>query len=124
MTSGEFVISFEQDSVSPQTESAQTKSLHTDTLESVSAELAAARQVIAELKSAVVTNRNIGAAIGILMARHSLTQQQAFDAMREQSQHSHRKLRDVAEEVLFTGRLAGRSTPPSTPAMAPEQHSG
>jgi AmiR/NasT family two-component response regulator len=90
----------------------------------VSAELAAARQVIAELKTAVVTNRNIGAAIGILMARHSLTQQQAFDAMREQSQHSHRKLRDVAEEVLFTGRLAGSPTPPPMPAIAPQQRSG
>ena len=111
-----FVISFEQDSIAlpPDTPA---------TLESLTAELAAARQEIAELRIAVVTNRNIGAAIGILMARHSLTQQQAFDAMREQSQHSHRKLRDVAEEVLFTGRLAGGPTP-ATPPITPEQRSG
>ena len=39
-----------------------------------------------------------------------VARQQAFDALRTTSQHSHRKLRDVAEEVLFTGEL------PSTPA--------
>ena len=77
--------------------------------ESLLAELVAARREIAELKTAVVSNRNIGAATGVLMARHHLTQQQAFDAMREESQRTHRKLREVAEEVLFTGRLSTRS---------------
>jgi hypothetical protein len=111
-----FVISFEQDSISLPRDAPDALPTP-DTLESVSAELVAARREIAELKTAVVSNRNIGAATGILMARHSLTQQQAWDAMREESQRSHRKLRDVAEEVLFTGRLAGRPEPPSAPVQ-------
>jgi AmiR/NasT family two-component response regulator len=83
------------------------------------AELVAARREISELKTAVVSNRNIGAATGILMARHSLTQPQAFDVLRQESQRSHRKLRDVAEEVLFTGRLPGKPAPdPAEPASS------
>jgi hypothetical protein len=104
-----FVISSQQDPIT-------VPSNVPDSLESVTIELAAARREIAELKTAVVSNRNIGAATGILMARHGLTQQQAFDAMRGESQRSHRKLRDVAEEVLFTGKLSDRPEPPITPA--------
>ena len=61
---------------------------------------------------AVETNREIGAAIGILMATQQLNQTQAFDALRAESQHSHRKLRDVASDVVFTGTLAPR--PPTS----------
>jgi hypothetical protein len=55
------------------------------------------------LQIALQTNRRIGAAIGILMTREGLTYDQAFVAMRGASQRRHRKLRDVAEEVLYTG---------------------
>ena len=67
------------------------------------------------LQYAVETNREIGAAIGILMATQQLNQTQAFDALRAESQHSHRKLRDVASDVVFTGTLAPRPPRPRPP---------
>ena len=67
---------------------------------------AASRQEkIVNLEQAVASNREIGVAIGVLMSRHLLTQQQAFDLMRMSSQRSHRKLRHIAAEVVETGDL-------------------
>jgi hypothetical protein len=57
------------------------------------------------LEQALTSSRRIGAAMGVLMASLRLTEDQAFDALRTVSQHSHRKLRDVAEDVLLTGEL-------------------
>jgi len=49
-------------------------------------------------------------AMGILMARHHLTDDQAFAALRRVSQHANRKLYLVASEVMETGELPqGRS---------------
>jgi AmiR/NasT family two-component response regulator len=39
------------------------------------------------------------------MSRHQLTQSQAFDLLRMASQHTHRKLRDIASDVVETGML-------------------
>jgi AmiR/NasT family two-component response regulator len=39
------------------------------------------------------------------MARELLTAEQAFDRLRDASQRQHRKLRDIAEEVISTGQL-------------------
>lgn len=68
-------------------------------------ELARSREEVEHLRGALESNRQIGAATGILMALRGLTQQQAFDLLRQASQHTHRKLRDVAAEVLLTGVL-------------------
>lgn len=57
------------------------------------------------LKNALESNRNIGMAMGILMARHNLTSAQAFDLLRLSSQHVHRKLVDIALDVIHTGQL-------------------
>ena len=59
------------------------------------------------LKVALLSNRRIGMAIGILMAMHQLTEQQAFDLLRVASQHTHTKLRDIAEQVIVTGATPG-----------------
>jgi hypothetical protein len=66
---------------------------------------ALARTEIANLHEALVTARRIGAAMGILMSSRGLTQEAAFDALRDRSQHSHRKLREIADEVLCTGAV-------------------
>jgi ANTAR domain/GAF domain len=55
------------------------------------------------LLAALESNRQIGTAVGILMARHNFTTQQGFDVLRHASQSSNRKLRDVAAEVILTG---------------------
>jgi hypothetical protein len=58
-----------------------------------------------QLQRALETSRRIGVAIGVLMAHHKLTQQQAFDLLRIASQNTNRKIRDIAEEVALTGTL-------------------
>jgi hypothetical protein len=57
------------------------------------------------LSVALESNRLIGTAMGILMAEHHCSYEDAFAALRVTSQHAHRKLRDVADEVIFTGAL-------------------
>jgi len=68
--------------------------------------LAAARHDTANhLARALVSNREIGVAMGILMANGRLTESQAFDQLRTASQNVNRKLRDIAADVALTGRL-------------------
>lgn len=57
------------------------------------------------LRAALDSNRRIGVALGIIMATYKTTEAQAFDLLRMASQHSHRKLRDIAEDVVTTGAL-------------------
>lgn len=77
----------------------------------------AQRARAANLHRALMSNRRIGVAIGILMARSQWTEEQAFAAMCEASQALNRKLRDVAEDVALTGALPDLPTPvPEAPA--------
>jgi hypothetical protein len=57
------------------------------------------------LERALRTNREIGAAMGVLMAQHKLTQDQAFNLLRIASQNTNRKLHEVALDVIDTGAL-------------------
>jgi GAF domain-containing protein len=57
------------------------------------------------LRLAVESNRQIGVAMGVLMSRQHVTRQQAFDLLRIASQHTHRKLADIAMDVSETGIL-------------------
>jgi AmiR/NasT family two-component response regulator len=70
-------------------------------------ELAECRRHIENLERALTTNRTIGVAIGILMARRGLTAEQAFDVLRTASQHANRKMSELADEVVYTGILSG-----------------
>jgi len=63
------------------------------------------RDKAANLEYALEHSRAIGTAIGILMARELCTQDEAFERLRVASQHTHRKLRDIAEDVTQTGSL-------------------
>lgn len=56
-----------------------------------------------------LTNRDlIGQAKGVLMERFKLTPQQAFDLLTQVSQHTNRKLVDVADDLTTTGQLDAR----------------
>ena len=57
------------------------------------------------LAETVATRDLIGQAKGILMERHQLTASRAFQVLVRYSQHSNRKLRDVAAELADTGQL-------------------
>lgn len=65
------------------------------------------------LRLALESNRQIGVAMGVLMSRQQVTKQQAFDLLRIASQHTHRKLADIAIDVSETGIL---EYPPSVGA--------
>jgi len=69
--------------------------------------LAAVRrgETATHLTRALESNREIGVAMGILMASHRITREQAFDLLRVASQHSQRKLIDIAADVADTGTL-------------------
>jgi AmiR/NasT family two-component response regulator len=57
------------------------------------------------LKIALQTREKIGIAIGILMATRKCTGEMAFADLVVASQTSNRKLRDIADVVILTGRL-------------------
>jgi hypothetical protein len=70
--------------------------------------LAAAQAQVQNLQTALQTARCIGMAVGILMAQHGMTSEQAFGLLRKASQQQHRKVRDLAEAVVYTGALPRR----------------
>ncbi len=74
------------------------------------ATVAAYEEKIAHLQRALVSNRRIGIAIGILMARAGYTDEQAFECLRAASQQHNRKLRDIAEDVIYTGAIPTPAT--------------
>jgi transcriptional regulator with GAF, ATPase, and Fis domain len=63
------------------------------------------RRRCAELDEALRSGRDIGTAVGILMAHRRVTREQAFDLLRTASRRLHRKVRDIALEVVDTGTL-------------------
>jgi DNA-binding response OmpR family regulator/two-component sensor histidine kinase len=67
--------------------------------------LAQAESQVANLETALTSNRRIGAAIGVLMASRRVTSQEAFALLRRVSNESNCKLRDVADRVVLTGSL-------------------
>lgn len=58
-----------------------------------------------ELSEALSTSRQIGVAIGIVMAQEIVTQDEAFARLVKASQQLNRKLRVVAEQVMETGEV-------------------
>lgn len=60
---------------------------------------------VKHLERALDSNRVIGTALGILMATQKITSEEAFMCLKRASQHSNRKLREIAEDVIYTGAL-------------------
>ena len=79
-----------------------------DEFDEALASLAAATDRAEHLERAVLSNRRIGMAMGILMERHQFTEEQAFDHLRGLSQRRNLKLRDVAEQLIYTGEAEDR----------------
>jgi AmiR/NasT family two-component response regulator len=57
------------------------------------------------LQIALETNRDIGAAIGILMYEHKIDREAAWNLLRAVSQRTNHKVRDVAMKVIEAGTL-------------------
>jgi AmiR/NasT family two-component response regulator len=60
---------------------------------------------VEHLEKAVQSNRRIGMAMGILMARRGLTEVEAFHCLVQASQQQNRKLAAIAEDVIYIGHL-------------------
>jgi ANTAR domain len=74
-----------------------------------------AQDKASNLLKAMQSNREIGVAVGILMAHHHISRDQAFDLLRLASQHTNRKLADIASDVADTGAdpfQVSTATPP------------
>ncbi len=71
------------------------------------------RERAAHLERAVESNREIGMAMGVVMASGLQTREQAFDVLRRASQRLNVKLRDVASAVVETGELPQRRNGPT-----------
>jgi GAF domain-containing protein len=56
-----------------------------------------------ELNSALATRTTIGQAMGILMERYGIDQDQAFGYLRRESSNTNTKLRDIAAEIVHHG---------------------
>ena len=100
------------------------------TMASLALQNAVAQRKTVNLEIALESSRQIGTAIGILMSSRLITADRAFDELRKVSQHTHRKVRDVAAEVMETGALpeikprrAGKrdETDTGDPADSPER---
>lgn len=61
------------------------------------------RQNEANLERAVESHRLVGQAMGILIERHRITSEEAFEVLRRASQDHNVKLREVARRVIETG---------------------
>ncbi|MGW4628085.1 GAF and ANTAR domain-containing protein [Streptomyces rubiginosohelvolus] len=62
----------------------------------------------AQMEQAVATRHQIGQAMGILMARHNIPENEAFNRLRDYSQNNNVKLREVALLVCGQGALPQR----------------
>ena len=70
-------------------------------------ELHEATEKVRHLETALHTSRRIGMAIGILMERMKVSEDHAVDQLKQASQRTQRKLRDIAEELVQTGTAPG-----------------
>lgn len=73
--------------------------------------LASAREQerVEQLQQALASSRTIGVAIGVLMARHRLGEDEAFDLLRGASQRANRKLRQIATDLVASEEAHHRS---------------
>jgi GAF domain-containing protein len=61
-----------------------------------------------QLQQAIASRQEIGEALGIVMERYKVAEQDAFDLLRKHSQERNVKLRDLARTLTETGELPGR----------------
>jgi ANTAR domain-containing protein len=64
------------------------------------------------LEQALRTSRTIGAAIGMIVASRQVSPDEAFGILKQASQHSNRKLRDIAAELVEQAEGAEQDEPP------------
>jgi ANTAR domain/GAF domain len=76
-----------------------------------------AQDAAEDLAGALQTNREVGVAMGVLMHRHRLTRDAAFDLLTLASQDTDRSLVEVATEVVEAGDLTMLHRPLGRPSV-------
>jgi GAF domain-containing protein len=66
-----------------------------------------------QLHEAITTRQRIGEAVGIMMERYKVSEQQAFAVLKKASQEQNIKLRELARTVVETGGIPGTREPRS-----------
>jgi len=74
-------------------------------LDQLQARVRSAEERAAGLERALASSRRIGMAVGILMCRHQLTDDQAIAILKAESQRRNVKVRGLAETVIYTGTI-------------------
>lgn len=90
-------------------------------------DLVGQKRLVAQLEEAIASRAVIEQAKGVLMVVHGLTDDEAFDILRMQSQRSNVKLREVARSMLReaqTRRPAGAKAQPRRATAAPTPPNG
>ncbi|HEY1825735.1 MAG TPA: GAF and ANTAR domain-containing protein [Acidimicrobiales bacterium] len=82
-------------------------------LHDVSSQLKTEMARAANLEEAMESREIIGMAEGILIERERITPEQAFDILKQTSQHLNLKLRNVAEYVVETGEVPEAKAAPT-----------
>ena len=67
-----------------------------------------------QLAEAVVSNRKIGVAVGLVMAQLNLSEPDAFETLRRHSMNTNRRLADLATDVIYLRKL-NLESPPRVP---------
>lgn len=70
-------------------------------------------RAVLNFEAALSSSRQIGTAMGIVMARNLVTSDEAFELLRQASLHLNRKLRDIAAEVEETGEIPSAGSSPT-----------
>ena len=108
-TGGSSVVALLRDHLAPRLigrDAACIESIWRDLLFATHAAVAfAAVQEKDQFRASLATRDLIGMAKGILMERHRTTGDRAFAVLVRASQDTNRKLRDVADELVHSGRL-------------------
>lgn len=73
------------------------------------------REHARNLEAALQTSRVIGAAVGITMAFHGVTETMAFELLRKASNDRNCKLRSLAQQVVLTGDVRDLQPPSRRP---------
>jgi transcriptional regulator with GAF, ATPase, and Fis domain len=87
---------------------AEVITAHASLATQVATALFAHQNLSERLQAAMTTMPVVEQAKGILMAQRRITAEAAFDVLRERSQHSNVKLRDIARQIVETGELPTR----------------
>lgn len=81
--------------------------IHDELIAELQAEGFLSREQAENMKAALESSRLIGAAVGIIMAFHGVSETNAWELLRKASMDSNQKVRFLAEDIVRTGRFEG-----------------